>query len=99
MPAIHLLILVLYKCAHVAYSYYLSLRTFPICFFPSSFFSSCLLFYLLPSRILTRSVSRPEVVGATGPGFSLFLLMFTVFLVKDACLFCSCWFSFSLVMR
>ena len=38
VPAIHLLILALYipVCVHVAYSYYLSLRTFPICFF--SFF-------------------------------------------------------------
>jgi len=35
---------------------------------------------------------------ATEPGFSLFVLLFAVFLVKDACLFCSCWFSFSLVM-
>ena len=66
VPAIHLLILALYICVHVAYSYYLSLRTFPICF---SFFLfwSCLLFYLffylLPSRIWTRSVFRPEVVG------------------------------------
>jgi len=32
------------------------------------------------------------------PGFSLFVLLFDVFLVKDACLFCSCWFSFSFVM-
>jgi len=35
----------------------------------------------------------------TETGFSLFVLMFAVFLVKDACLFCSYWFSFSLVMR
>jgi len=38
VPAIHLLISVLYICVRVAYSYYLSLRNFPICFFPSSFF-------------------------------------------------------------
>ena len=38
MPAIYLLILALYICVHVAYSYYLSLCTFPICFFHSSFF-------------------------------------------------------------
>jgi len=32
-------------------------------------------------------------------GLVCFVLMFTVFLVKDACLFSSCLFSFSLVMR
>jgi len=32
-------------------------------------------------------------------GLVCFVLMFTVFLVKDACLFSSCWFSFSLVMH
>ena len=32
-------------------------------------------------------------------GLVCFLLMFAVFLVKDACLLCRCRFSFSLVMR
>jgi len=32
-------------------------------------------------------------------GLVCFVLMFSVFLVKDACLFSSCRFSFSLVMR
>ena len=32
-------------------------------------------------------------------GLVCFVLMFAVFLVKDACLFSSCRFSFSLVMR
>jgi len=32
-------------------------------------------------------------------GLVSFVLMFAVFLVKDACLFSSCRFSFSLVMR
>ena len=60
VPAIQLLILALYICVHVAYSYYLSLRTFPICFSPSSFFvlpsvlSLYLFFYILPSILWTR---------------------------------------------
>ena len=32
-------------------------------------------------------------------GLVYFVLMFAVLLVKDACLFSSCWFSFSLVMQ
>jgi len=32
-------------------------------------------------------------------GLVCIMLLLAVFLVKDACLFCSCWFSFSLVMR
>ena len=43
MPAIHLWILALYICVHVAYSCYLSLLTFPI----FSFF----LFFVLPSLL------------------------------------------------
>ena len=71
------------------------LLTFPICIFPSSFFyASYLLFYfffcLLPSRILDPlrfqaggRRRRPNL------GLVCFLLMFAVFLVKDAwCLFC-----------
>ena len=61
------------------------------------FYASYLLFYLffcvLPSRIWTRSVSRPEVVGGNRT-WVCFVLMFAVFLVKDACLFSSCRFSF-----
>ena len=48
-------------CVYVYYFYYFSLRTFPISVF-SSLFSFCLT-YVLPSRIWTRSVSRPEVIG------------------------------------
>jgi len=74
-------------------SYYLSLHTFPICFF---------LFFVLHSLLslllsLTFQNMDPLCFQAE-PGFSLFVLLFAVFLVKDACLFCSCWFSFSFVM-
>jgi len=41
---------------------------------------------------------RATITLGIGP-HSSFMLMFTVFLVKDACLFSSCRFSFSLVMR
>jgi len=50
VPAIQLLILALYICVHVAYSYYLSLRTFPICFF--SFFLFCLTFSFVSLSLL-----------------------------------------------
>jgi len=67
-------------------------------------------FFLLPVfRLTFSSISYLPEYGlapfpgrrsyeATEPGFSLFVLLFAVFLVKDA-FFCSCWFSFSLVMR
>ena len=88
---------------HVAYSYYLSLHTFHICFF-------LLPFFLLTFSSISFSISYLPEYGpalfpgrrsseAAEPGFSLFVLMFAVFSVKDACLFCSCRFSFSLVMR
>jgi len=100
VPAIHLLISALYVCVHVAYSYYLFLLTFPICIF--FFFFLC----VLPSLLsLTFQNMDPLCFQAGGRsrrpnlGLVCFVLMFDVFLVKDACLFSSCWFSFSLVMR
>ena len=53
----------------------------PLFFFLfSSYVLFSLFFYLLPSRIWTRSVSRPEVVGGD-------IVFSVLFLVKDACLF------------
>ena len=83
MPPIHLLILALYICVHVAYLYYLSLHTFPICFFPSSFF-------VLPSLLslflsLTFQNMDPLHFQAGGRrrrpnlGLVCFMLMFAVF--------------------
>ena len=93
----------LYMCVHVPYSYYLFLLTFPICIFPSSFL--CVLpslqFLLLSLTFQNMDLLRFQAVGRRrrpNLGLVCFVLMFTVFLVKDACLFRSCWLSFSLVM-
>ena len=75
---------------HVAYSYYLSLLTFPMCFFPS--------FFRLTFSSISSSISYLPEYGpapfpgrrsqeATESGFSLFVFMFAVFLAKDACVF------------
>ena len=73
------------KCVYVSYLHYLSFLAFPICFFSFFLFSSYLLFYLffylLPSRIWTRSVSRPEVVGGDRT-WVLFILCYLYCLVK-----------------
>ena len=47
-----------------------------------------------PLRFQAGGRRRPPNLGLVCS-----VLMFTVFLVKDACLFSSCRFSFSLVMR
>ena len=76
---------------HVAYSYYLFLLTFPICIFPSAFL------VVLPSLLslllsLTFQNMDPLCFLAGGRrrrpnlGLVCFVLMFAVFLVKDACL-------------
>jgi len=104
VPVIHLLISVLYICVHMSYSYYLFLLTFPICIFLLPFL--CVLPFLL-SLLLSLTVQNidPLRFQAGGRrrrpnlGLVCFVLMFAVFLVKDACLFSSCRFSFSLVMR
>ena len=86
MPAIHLLISALCECGLFVF---LFLLTFPICIFPSSFFMRhylfYFLFYLLPSRLLDPLCfqaggrrRRPNL------GLVCFVLMFAVFLVKDA---------------
>jgi len=101
VPAIHLLSLALYICVHVAYSYYLSLLTFSICFFPSFFVLPSLLFLLLSLTFQNMDLLRLQAGGRRrrpNLGLICFVLMFALFLVKDACLFCCCWFSFSLVM-
>ena len=64
-----------------------------------------LTFSSMSSSISYRLEYGPAPFQAGGhrrrPNLSLvcFVLMFAVFLVKDACLFSSCRFSFSLVMR
>ena len=90
MPAIHLLISALCECGLFVFLFFL---TFPICIFASSFFMRSyllfyFLFYLLPSRILDPlrfqaggRRRRPNL----GLGLVCFVLMFAVFLVKDAC--------------
>ena len=77
--------------------------TFPICIFTSSFL--CVLPSLLSLLLsLTFQNMDPLRFQAGGRrrrpnlGLVCFVLMFAVFLVKDACLFSSCRFSFSLVM-
>jgi len=65
--SIHLLISALYMCACdlliLLVFAYLSYLYFSYFLFYASYLLSYLFFYLLPSRIWTRSVSRPEVVG------------------------------------
>jgi len=88
---------------HVAYSCYLFLLTFPICIFPSSFFMR-LTFSSISFLSLTfqnMDLLRFQAGGRRrrpNLGLVCFVLMFAVFLVKDACLFSLCRFSFSLVM-
>ena len=89
---------------HVAYSYYLFLPTFPICIFPSSFFMCVpsLLSLLLSLTFQNMDPLRFQAGGRRrrpNLGLVCFVLMFPVFLIKDVCLFSSCRFSFSLVMR
>ena len=105
VPAIHLLISALYVCVHVAYSYYLFLLTFPICiFFLLPFL--CVLPSFLP-LLLSVTFQNMDLLHfqaggrRTWPnqGLVCFVLLFAVFLVKDACLFSSCRFSFSLVIQ
>jgi len=59
--------------------------------FPCSLLFFLLIFtYLLPSRICTRSVSRPEVIGGDRPNLGLVCFgwfCYLYFLVKDACLY------------
>jgi len=86
----------LYMCAcglYVLVFAYLSYLYF-------SFFLLCVLPSLL--SLLLSLTFRFQVGGRRrrpNLGLVCFVLMFAVFLVKDACLFSSCWFSFSLVMR
>ena len=62
-------------------------------------------YYVLPTTTLTFQNMDPLRFQAGGRrrrpnlGLVCFVLMIAVFLVKDACLFSSCRFSFSLVMR
>jgi len=88
VPAIHFLILALCECGLFVF---LFLLTFPICIFPSSFFYASYLlfyffFYLLPSRIFDplrfQAGGRRRLPNL---GLVCFVLMFAVFLVKDAC--------------
>jgi len=80
------------------------LLAFPICIFLLPFL--CVLPSLLPLLLsLTFQNMDPLRFQAGGRrrrpnlGLVCFVLMFASFLVKDACLFSSCRFSFSLVMR
>ena len=93
MPAIHLLISALYVCVLVAYSYYLFLLTFPILFFFLPFL--CVLPSLL-SLLLSLTFQAGGRRRRPNLGLVCFVLMFAVFLIKDACLFSSYRFSFSL---
>ena len=77
------------------------LLTFPICIFPSSFLCvlPSLLFLLLSLTFQNMDPLRFQAGGRrrrSNLGLVCFVLMFAVFLVKDACLFSSCRFSFSL---
>jgi len=90
-------------CVHVAYSYYLILVTFPILFFLLPFL--CILPFLL-SLLLSLTFQNMDTLRfqAGGrrrrPNLGLVcFVLFAVFLVKDACLFSLCRFSFTLVMR
>jgi len=104
VPAIHVLISALYMCAcgffilcvfaYVSYLYF-SFFLF-LCVLPS------LLSLLLSRAFQNMDPLRFQAGGRRrrpNLGLVCFVLMFAVILVKDACLFSSCWFSFSLVMR
>ena len=103
MPAIHFLISALHMCACVLFI------LFVFAYLSYLYFSFFLLYasYLLLALLLSLTFQNmdPLRFQAGGrrrrPNLSLvcFVLMFAVFLVKDACLFSSCRFSFSLVMR
>ena len=99
MPAIHLLISVLCECGLFVFLFCLP---FLFVFFLLPFF--CVLPSLLSLlRSLTFQNMDPLHFQAgdhrrrPNLGLVCFVLMFAVFLVKDASLFSSCQFSFSLV--
>ena len=104
MPAIHLLISALYMCACGLF------MLFVFAYLSYLYFSFFLFYVSYPSLLslllsLTFQNMDPLRFQAKGRrrrpnlGLVCFVLMFAVFLVKDACLFSSCQFSFSLVMR
>ena len=91
MPAIHLLISALCECGLFVFF----LLPF-LCVIPS------LLSLLLSLTFQNMDPLRFQAGGhrrRLNLGLVCFVLTFAVFLVKDACLFSSCGFSFSLVMR
>jgi len=103
VPAIHLLISALYM---YACGLFILFVFGDLSYLYFSFF----LFFVLPSLLslllsLTFQNMDPLRFQAGGHrrrpnlGLVCFVLMFAVCLVKDACLFSSCRFSFSLVMR
>jgi len=104
VPAIHLLNSALYMCACGLFVLFVFCLPFLFVFFLLPFL--CILPSLLALfQSLTFQNMDPLHFQAGGhrrrPNLGLVgcVLMFAVFLVKDACLFSSCWFSFSLVMR
>ena len=103
MPVIHLLISALYMCACDLLILSVFAYVSYLCFSFFLFYACYFLFYLLLS--LTLQNMDPLRFQAGGRrrrpnlGLVCFVLMFAVFLVKDACLFSSCRFTFSLVMR
>ena len=99
MPPIHLLISALYMCACGLFLLFV-FAYLPICIFPSSFL--CVLPSVLSLTFQNMDPLRFQAGGRrrrSNLGLVCFVLMFAVFLVKDACLFSLCQFSFSLVMR
>jgi len=99
VTAIHLLISALYMCACGLFILFV-FAYLSYFYFPSSFL--CVLPSLLSLTFQNMDPLRFQAGGRKrrpNLGLVCFVLMFAVFLVKDACLFSSCRFSFRLVMR
>jgi len=78
---------------------YFSYLYFSFFLFYASYLLFYFFFYLLPSRMDPLRFHAGGRMRRPNLGLVCFVLMFAVFLVKGACLFSSCRFSFSLVMR
>jgi len=102
VPAIHLLISTLCMCACGLFILFVFAYFSYLYFSFFLFYASYLLFLLLSLTFQNMDPLRFQAGGRRrrpNLGLVCLVLLFAVFLVKDACLFSSCRFSFSLVVR